>query len=333
MPVTHQEIADIAGVSRVAVSQVLHKSRRSRISPEKQREIERIARRMGYKPRNLTTHTVGYVVPSHAFSLSGENQFLRRVDQALRDAGYRLLLTSIDDDDLTTLTDILTPKTVDAVIYTRWFGGKIVNLLPAEIPWVITSDDDAVPSNFDQIVMDTAETARRIVHHLAGFGHRRICVISAPGEGGVTSHVKKGADLALREAGLPAEGLSSIEVGSDREIGGQLLPLLKKRNAPTAYLPASAEKALTLLHILAGAGLSVPGDVSVVSLLDSYMFEPLHPPVTSTTAMAASLAQSVVGRLLEKLSDESSAARRVAVPGEIIVRESVGPAKTETKKK
>jgi DNA-binding LacI/PurR family transcriptional regulator len=323
MPVTHQEIADIVGVSRVAVSQVLHKSRRSRISPEKQLEIERIAREMGYRPRNLTTHNIGYVSPADALNLSGESHFLRLIDRASHEAGYRLVLTTMESDDPRKLDEVLNPKTVDGVIFTRWLGGKIRNLLSPEVPWVVVSDEDSVPETVDQVVMDSVDAGKKMTRHLLEFGHQRICVLGAPGVGSVTTHLKNGARQVLKEAGLDVAGLTSIEPRRDRDIEAAFRATMSQKAAPTAFIVFGTEKIVTLFFLLSAMNLQIPRDVSLISLFDSYMFEPLTPQITATTAMDEILATRVVGRLLEKLADPNSPPRRIAVPAELIIRDSV----------
>ncbi len=64
MRITHQHIADKLGISRTLVTSALHGSSGSRISSERRREIENLAREMGYRPRNMTTRVIACIMPS-----------------------------------------------------------------------------------------------------------------------------------------------------------------------------------------------------------------------------------------------------------------------------
>jgi DNA-binding LacI/PurR family transcriptional regulator len=319
---THQQIADVVGVSRVAVSQVLHKSQRSRISVEKQREIEQVAREMGYLPRNLTTRNIGYVGRANALHLAGENRQLLLVDRALRAKGYKLILTTLEGDNPQSLGDIINPKTVDGVLFTRWFGGEIRGLLPPEVPWLVMADEDAVDSDVDKVVMDTVATTIKVVKHLQEFGHRRIGTISSVGIGGVTSHINEGVRQALCETNHNEE-FHRLEILHDADIKNELLPMMKGPNAPTALIVFGTEKLAVVLSILYSAGFKIPEDVSLVSLLDSHLLEALTPSITATTAMGEEVAERAVNRLIEKINSPNLAPQHIMIPGEIVPRGSV----------
>ena len=97
--VTHQQISEQVGVSRAVVTKALHGTGGARMNAETREAILRAAREMGYRPRNVTTHNIAYVVPIQALELQGEVSFLRHVTQALRRHGYRLTLMNLEEDD------------------------------------------------------------------------------------------------------------------------------------------------------------------------------------------------------------------------------------------
>lgn len=326
MPPTHQEIAELAGVSRPLVTRALHRSQGARINPETRQEIIEVARQLGYRPRNFTTHNVGYVGRLDALALVGENRLLLLTDRALRRAGLRLLLRSLDDEESPNLAEVLNPKTVDGVIFTRWFDGRIRDALSPEIPWIVMADDDAIPPDVDKVTMDTAITAERVVEHLLDHGHQRLGIVTNPSSGNVTSHLHTGVRNALARAGLPPK-VASIEVRHDAEIAGRLKTLMQSSEAPTAFIAFGAEKAVTVLNLLNTFGYQVPRDVSLISLLDSNLLEPLHPAITATTALGSEIADRAVERLFEKIEDVSSVPRHILVPGELVHRQSVARAK------
>lgn len=329
MPVTHQEIADEAGVSRALVTRALHRTHGARVSLETRMQILEVAKRLGYEPRGMTTRNIGYVGRVDALCLLGENRFLLKVDRALRRAGYRLLLTTLDDDEDTAgLRELLTPRTVDGVIFTRWFDGRIQGLLAPEVPWVVVADDDRIPAEVDQVTLDTITTAERLTEHLMEHGHRRIGLITNPSRRDVTSHLKNGIQYSLAKAGI-GDKLTSIEVVFDTEIIGHLRTVMRRKSAPTAFIIFGAEKTITTLSALSSLGYQVPRDVSVVTLQDHYMLESLTPPVTATTAFDEDVAERAVERLLEKLEHPEIEAQHIALPGALVQRGSVAAIRPE----
>ncbi len=322
MPVTHQEIADRAGVSRTLVTRALHRTHGARVSEETRQAIIKVARELGYQPRSFTTYNIGYVGNSDTLFLAGESRFLLLTDKALRQAGFRLVLTSVDRDGKAVLGDVLNPKTVDGVIFSRWFGSAIHQTLPAKMPWVVLSDEDDIPASVDKVTMDTVATTQRIATHLIDNGHRHLCILANPSTNNVTTHMHIGIRQALAKAGLP-EIVSSIEVTADSQIALPLKIKMREKNAPTAFVTFGAEKTVTLLNILNAYGFKVPQDVSLVSLLDSHLLEPLIPPIMATTAMGENVAQQAVARLIEKIENPASPAKHTYIPGELIHRPSV----------
>jgi DNA-binding LacI/PurR family transcriptional regulator len=334
MAITHQEIADRAGVSRALVTRALHRTHGARVSPQTRREILKVARQLGYQPRNFTTHNIGYVGRLEALHLAGESRFLLFVDRALRRAGFRMILTSLDDDrdSSAQISEVLNTKTVDGVIFTRWFGGRIHSLLPPQIPWLVLTDEDVVPQHVDKVTMDSVQIAETVTEHLIRLGHQRIGIVASPSVGSVTTHLHIGVRSALAKAGLP-QTVSCIEVAFDREIAALLRESLRRTQAPTALLTFGAEKAVTVLNLLHHFGYRVPRDISLVSLLDSHMLEPLIPAVSATTAYGSEAAEIAVARLLEKIKNPQSEPQHILVPGKLIQRQSIGPAKVVRKRK
>lgn len=150
MRITQQQIAERVGVSNVAVSNVLHGSHRSRISDSKQSEILRVAREMGYRPRQVTTHTVGFVVSASEMRLDASENALIFAHEILQKRGYRMLFVMVDEGNPESLRDTLNPKTVDGVLFNCWCGGQIEELLSEDVPWVLLTENE-VGMEVDQV--------------------------------------------------------------------------------------------------------------------------------------------------------------------------------------
>ena len=116
--------------------------------------------------------------------------------------------------------------------------------------------------------VDNAAAARDITEHLIALGHRRIAFVEGPEELYTSAERLAGFRAAMAAAGLAADlrhpGGFDFEAG--QAAAGRLLaapPL------PDAVVAANDEAAIGVLTALRGAGVDVPGDVSVAGIDDT----------------------------------------------------------------
>lgn len=321
------------GISRTLVTKALHHSNGVRVGAQTRDEIWRMAEQMGYRPRGVTTHNIGYVVPVGALRIEAETALLMQAEHALRTQGYRLTLANIDLDDLQPLHNVLNPKTVDGVIFMRWCNGGVREIMPPEVPFVVSSDEDGIGADIDLVTMDTVQSLENLTHYLLRLGHQRFCMTLGANAIGYHARLKRGVLHALAAAGLPEKNLQIIELQPSRstaretneDIAGRLLAVMRQPQPPTAVIATSPNQAIPALYALRGAGYEVPGDVSVVSALDSPHFRAYAPWLTATTMEGPEVAWRAVERLIEKIHQPQSSSRHVLVAGEVIPRESAGP--------
>lgn len=317
----------------MVVTKVLHGAHGTRVSGETRDQIEQVARDLGYRPRNQTSHTIGYV--SSLRDLQGEAQgiFISYLEQALRARGYRLALIGLDGDNLNELREVLTPKTVDGVFFTYWHGGAIAQMVPPEVPFVLNSDEDNIPPQVNLVTMDTLRTLERVAQYLIEQGHQRLCLLTSGVGTDFYRHMEQGVRQALHKAGLAQENLHVLE--ADTTAFGRNVPhgtmarrlqaVLREANAPMAVIAADLWHALPAAYALRDGGYRIPDDVSFVSVFDSNHFLELHPPCTVTTAFSKELAEQAAQVLIEKIKYPHSPPVQMRLPGEIIERGSVGP--------
>ncbi len=323
--VTHQNIAEMAGVSRVLVTQALHGTRSSRVSSETRNHILQVAKELGYQPRNLTTYTIGYVLESSNWSNEANTWFMRCLSAALRERGYRLVLIGTEISDSSSLADRVSPKSMDGLILDRW-DRELAESLPAEMPYLVSAEQDDIPDDVEVVSIDFQETFFRIMTHLRERGHQRFCVVTARSTSGFYTRLMKSAEKAfarLNDTGLHLQFLQSRECSGELDVS--LRELLTAPGAPTALIATDLWRATPILYALRDSDFRIPQDVSVVSVFDSRMFINLAPNTTATTAGGDALARLTVERLLEKVENPLSTPAHTYLPGELIPRDSVGP--------
>lgn len=324
MRITQQQIAERVGVSNVAVSNVLHRAHRSRISDSKQLEILRVAREMGYRPRQVTTHTIGFVVASGEMHLDASENAILFAHEILKARGYRMMFVMVDEANPESLRETLNTKTVDGVLFNCWCGGKIEELIGDDVPWVLLTENE-VGEEVDQVSTDTVRVAFNTTRHLLELGHERLCLVTGSAGVGYHERLERGVRQAWTEAGVGAKQLKLIQVVHNAEIGAALMKQMKSSAPPTAVLTASAGKAVTVLNRLQSAGFGVPKDVSLASFGDGYRLTPLVPTISAATLFGRDVIEGAVERLIEKILAPNTPPRHTLLPGDYIERESVAP--------
>lgn len=321
--VTQRDIADQVGVSHVTVSQVLHQQNGSRVSQETRDEILRAAREMGYQARGMTTHTVAMLVKPSSLSIDVTTSILVDADEVLRQHGFRMSVSMMDLDHLEDTAELFGPKKVDGVIFTEWSPGIAKICKSLSVPRLLLADATETSEDINQVGMDTVKTSRRMTARLIAQGHKHLCVVTGVAGVGYHERLKNGVRMAFADAGLPEKNISVLHTTQEYEVEDELISLLRNRRPPTAIITGSPSGANFTLNRLQANGFKVPGDVSLVSIIDNFKLGLLKPSVTSTNAAGSETVKCAVETLVESIRNPRAQTMRKLIAGEIIERDSV----------
>ena len=181
--------------------------------------------------------------------------------------------------------------------------------------------------DFPCVSTDDVTAAGQSFRHLASLGHERIGLVLGP-EDHMPSRRKLTAftDHAER-AGLsvtPVEhALFSLE-------GGQAATTRMLRQGVTGIICASDVLALGAIRAVRRAGLSVPGDVSVVGFDDSGWLNCTDPPLTTVRQPIESMGKAAVALLVNQMESVSVYPEELLFEPELVVRGSTGPAPVQS---
>jgi GntR family transcriptional regulator, arabinose operon transcriptional repressor len=175
---------------------------------------------------------------------------------------------------------------------------------------------------------------RIATEYLAGKGHRRIAMVykteTVPG---VQRHA--GYLAALATAGLEVRSELAVTTceGSGRDLGPirdavrGLLALGDRR--PTAIIFYNDEWAAQGLQVLLDAGVSVPGDVSIVGFDDTDLCNHARVPITSLTHPKGELGRQAVDILLDEIDGRDGGShKRIVIIPRVVERDTVAPPPT-----
>jgi DNA-binding LacI/PurR family transcriptional regulator len=158
-------------------------------------------------------------------------------------------------------------------------------------------------------------------HHLASLGHQRIGLVVGPADH-MPSRRKLAAftELATRsgDGGAPVEhALFSLE-------GGQAATTRLLRHGITGVICGSDVLALGAIRAVRRAGLSVPGDVSVVGFDDSAFMNCTDPPLTTVRQPIEAMGKAAVAMLVNQIENMAVYPEELLFEPELVVRGSTG---------
>ncbi|GAB7051802.1 LacI family DNA-binding transcriptional regulator [Catenuloplanes indicus JCM 9534] len=350
MKPTLQTVADEVGVSRSTVSNAY--GRPDQLSPELRERILSAARRLGYAGPNPTARSlrrgragaIGVLftdVLSYAFKDPFAVRFLQGLSQAAERHSTGLLLIPVPDD----------PEAARAAVRNAAVDGFCVFCVAEGHPARQAIFERGLPVVGTELLapdaamfaagIDEAAATRAAGAHLTALGHRRVAIIADmlhPALGPRTAPIRQPEDISYQgererlrgyqeawaKAGLDWDDVTIINVpGNSREAGLEgAAAALDRRDRPTAVIAFSDVLALGALDALEARGLRAGRDVSVIGFDD---IPQAAEAGLTTVRQPAKEKGRIAGELL--LDPPASAeGRRVALPTELIVRASTGPA-------
>lgn len=323
------EVARAAGVSQKTVSRVVNGE--PHVSPEVRDRVLRAVQELGYRPNNAARalllgryRRIGVV--SLGSALYGPATLLLALERAMHRAGYSFTLAgTLEGQPVQVAVEALLEQGVDGIVLSEPIDDGTPLRLSADVPVVSLGAGVEVGQGKGAVVdADGCAAAREATEHLLSLGHRTVWHIPGPRDWWAARDRARGWREALAAAGapeppLPAEG--DWTPASGYAAGRQLAQL----SDVTAVFAANDDMAIGALRAFADAGLSVPGDVSVVGFDDIPAAAYLSPPLTTVRQNFPAVADRAVDVLIAMIEGRPAPARHTDIASELTVRASSGP--------
>lgn len=180
---------------------------------------------------------------------------------------------------------------------------------------------------FPQVSTDDAVAVEQAYRHLVSLGHERIGMILGPRD-----HIPSQRKLAAFTELVARDG-RTIRPGDVEHVmfaleGGQAATTRMLREGISAVICASDPLALGAVRAARRAGLSVPGDLSVVGFDDSAFMNCTEPPLTTVRQPIEALGRAAVTLLVNQIDGAAVSADELLFEPELVVRGSTGPVRT-----
>ncbi|WP_188280248.1 LacI family DNA-binding transcriptional regulator [Streptomyces sp. CBMA29] len=316
-------IAQSAGVSVPTVSKVLNG--RAGVSDQTRARVEELINRYGYrKPKGNRQKIVELVFRELESMWAVE--ILRGVEQVASRNRTGVMVSRFGLHDSEAAVDETVGRRPQAVLSVAQLSDAERDRLTAkDIPYVVFDPMDDVPDGVPYVGATNFKGGQSAARHLTGLGHRRIAMISGPDHGYCLARVA-GYRSALEEAGLPADPELVLRTGLTREDGqAAASELLARPDRPTAIFAANDMQALGVYQAAREAGLSVPGDLSVVGFDDVPVVAWVDPPLTTVHQPLTEMAAAATELALALGRGEKVPQIGLEFATRLVVRESTAP--------
>jgi LacI family transcriptional regulator len=333
MSVKIKDLAKQLNLSVATISKALKDS--YEISPETKQRVLELAKKLNYTPnpyasslRKRSSKTIAVVLPEVAdsfFSLA-----INGIESVAHDKGYHVLIYLTHESfgrEEAILKEFQSGR-VDGILISvsgeTSSSDHIKEVIAAGMPLVFF---DRVCEDVEtaKIVTDDFESSYNATQHLINSGCKRIAYLSTSSALSINNKRMEGYKQALEDNGTGKNRNDIISCTSDNEGNYKIiLDLLKKKNRPDGLI-ASVEKFTTPVYLACKElGLSIPGDIKIISFTNLEAALILTPALTTVTQPAFEMgkaAAAVLFKSLEKANYNLEKEIRI-IPSVLTIRNS-----------
>lgn len=330
--VAARDVAQLAGVSTATVSRALNTP--DQVDPETLQRVRHAMDKLRYVPhgvarslRSQRSKMVGAIVPSFDYALYARTT--SALQQRLGASGYAVVLAEHHYDLATELQVArqLIEHGVDAFVFVGIdHDPRLFSLLEDYgRPYVLTWGVDPA-GRHPSVGFDNRAATCEMARHLIGLGHRRFGLVSAHLEGNDRAR-ERGAGIraALAEAGLALDDscvqYARITLASAQEAMERLLALPER---PTAVMATNDVLAVGAMVACRGAGVSVPGEISITGVDNTDLGATQTPGLSSVRTPIIDIGRAAAEQLIARLEGREFTPQQT-LGFDLVFRGSSGP--------
>ncbi len=340
-PVTQEDVARRAGVSRSVVSYVLNNGPR-KVSEETRQRVLAAINELEYRPNEFAQrlkqgsdavqNAIGIVTGGKGYNLI-ERPYYNMILSGLYDYAYQqhqqisflvywdalndpiFFNKHIHEQEISSLILIL-----PSLIPQAKKDQSLLDQMVARIPSIVSLEE--MVRDLPTVGIDRAAAAHTAMSHLIGLGHQRIVFI------GLNDQRVTGHRQALLEHNLPVDPkLIAFLEGSSAPTGSAYnitTRYLEDRIDFTAIFTATDEAAIGAIAAVKDRGLRVPEDIAVVSIDNIELASMVRPALTTVDIPKHMLARVAIQSLQTQKAFPGQSQVSTMLPTKLIIRESCG---------
>lgn len=328
-------IRDVAAAARLSVTAVSrHFNNRIVLPTETVARIEAAANDLGYRAnvaaRRLSlgsSESLGFVLSDIAYPFFSAVASVAEAECAR--LGYSLLIfnsRNIVENEIAHLRRIESAQ-VDGILFmTNHSGASEIAETVNRVRNVVLLDEDVPDAAAPRLYARNRNGGRLATEHLLASGHRRIAYVG--GDRNLISSAERFAGYreALEAAGIAPDPSLVLFRGYEAADGVAAFAALDQlKEPPTAIFVAADVVALGILRAAREAGVSIPGDLSIIGFDDIPNADVIGPPLSTVRQSVETFGVRGVQLLVGLLKGELSPETIEYVDVELVIRSSVTP--------
>jgi DNA-binding LacI/PurR family transcriptional regulator len=330
------EVAKKVGVSEATVSRVLNE--KPGVAEPTRQAVLTALDVLGYeRPTRLRgerARLVGLVLPELQNPIFPA--FAEVVGGALAQQGFTPVLCTQTAGGVTEADyiELLLQQQVSGVVFAGGLyaqadapHGHYARLTERRLPTVMVNAG-IKDLGFPRVSCDDAVAMEQAMGHLLSLGHTKIGLLLGPRDHIPSQRKLASARALAAKVGVPMRADQIVHSMYSLE-AAQASATRLLRAGVTGIVCASDPMALGAIRAARRAGLSVPGDVSVVGYDDSALMNCTDPPLTTVRQPIEPMGRLVIELLVAQIAGNEVPQDELLFEPELVVRGSTGPAPTK----
>lgn len=329
--VTMTMVARDAGVSVSTVSHVVNGTRP--VNPETRRLVLESMERLGFRHRPVSgslaagsTLTIGLALS--ASMNAGLRELVDGIEEEASRRGLQMLLADTHDDpehEARVVARLLAHHVHGLLLVPSVAGedGALKLIQERSVPFVVV--DRVQDVRADQVGVENEAAACSLVEHLMQRGHTRIAYVGGPTGHPTFRERRHGYEEAHRRRRLAIDpDLVVAECAGEDAARRSVGALLASPAPPTALFTAGYAATVGALRAARAAGVSVPGDLAMVSFDEVPWSGVAEPAMTTLVQPWFAIGARAVQMLIRRMNTPDAPAQSLRLAGEILHRRSCG---------
>lgn len=326
---TISDVAAAAGVSKATVSRFFNHRERL-LSPDIAARVEAAITQLGYAPSPMAralsrgrSRLIGLVVADIANPYSVA--VLRGAEQALREAGYLVMLFNLGNEpgrEREAITALAGYQVDGFILNTLGRGSGVPDAIAAQGKPVVLVDRRHAGMAADFVALDNAGAMAMACAHLQDGGWNEWLYVTEPVVGVSTRRERTaafGACLAPPAAGQVFESRD----GGDAALQAALQALHARAGGRrAAVIAGNAVVTLRVAHAVRQLGWQFGRELGFVGFDDPDWAALIGPGLSCIAQPTDAIGQGAAQCLIERLQGHASAPRQLRLPGQLVVRGS-----------
>lgn len=324
---TISEIAQLAGVSRAAVSRYLNDGY---ISEEKKERIKKVIEETGYRPsvqaqtlRTKKSRCIGVILPK--INSEAVSRVVEGISSVLGKEGYQLLLANTENNSKKEIEfmNLLKNNNVEGIILIATLMGQEhkKTIKGLHMPIIVVGQETDYVSC---IYHDDYHAAKQLTQLMIEKGCKKIGFIGVTEKDLAAGMERKRGYLeALKEAGLEIRE-EWIKIGDFSMQSGykNMRKLIGQKEVPQAVFCATDTIAIGAAEYLKEGKIKIPQDIKIAGIGHNMMSRVVTPKLTTAHYHYKTSGIEAAKMLLEMLKEGSNVVKNVKLGFEVIEQDS-----------